>query len=76
MVNPDLLTEVALVHCLRQLMVTGQVDDRATWKAEMQEQALRAARLRNAMLEGFTLGATRQSGLTVPATAVGWGWGW
>lgn len=76
LVNPDLVTEMALVHALRQLSVSGELDDYGPWHAREQEQALKAARLRNAMLEGFTLGATRQQGLTIPARGASWGWNW
>lgn len=55
--DPNLVTQLALVECYRQLANASVGNDRTTWLAERQVQAAGAARLRAAMLEEFAQGA-------------------
>lgn len=61
-VDPNLVTQMALVQCYRQLANASTGDDRKGWLAEWTDQATKAARLRNAMLDQFADGAAGKSG--------------
>lgn len=53
LVDPDLLVEIALVHCYRQLMQFCEPGERNQWRAEYTEQAAHAVRARSSMLADF-----------------------
>ncbi len=62
LVSPNLVTQMALVQCYRQLANASTGGDRQAWLSEVQAQATKAVMLRNAMLDQFQDGAAGKSG--------------
>ncbi len=61
-VDPNLVTQMALVQCYRQLANASTGGDRQGWLSECTTQAVKASILRNAMLDQFADGAAGKSG--------------
>lgn len=57
LVSPNLVTQLALVQCYRQLANTSVGADRTNWLGQAAAQAAGCAKLRTAMLEEFPRGA-------------------
>lgn len=62
LVDPNLIVEMALVHCYGQLSKLAEPGERGQFEDRQKQQALKAAKLKSAMLQSFPDGAVGKSG--------------